>query len=574
MYSVAQNVRRNRRGSSLMGCDIMKWAIRSNVSHKSTKQLLTILQSYDIDVPRDPRTLLSTPRERSVQRKANGYYYYFGLEECLNQALDYLDETPAQVDIQVNVDGARLPFTDRCSIWPILVKICKMTIAPMVVCVFVCRNKPKPVEDYLEEFNQELEALLRRGMFVRDKFVVVNLQAFICDAPARAHLKKIKPHNSYNSCERCTVRGIQACGSRAYIVDGSEVPRTDSDFDSLSYSDGQTCHQVGVSPLIGLVPCVSGFVLDSMHLVFLGVVKRLVSSWRSGFGNRARLLSENQVQVISQQLQNLRGHLPSEMARQPALLNNSDTWKATECREFILYLAPYVMKKFLPPDHYKALVALSIAIYILCDEDNTSRVAFLDYAKQLLHYFVSNSEVLYSQSFVSYNVHSLLHIADDVQQFNCSLNDISAFPFESYQHFLVALLRGSRNPAQQIVNRLIEQKQAGFRRHLTTCKAKVSESSRDHCYFLRGNNVIFITNVLDDGFMGYLVHFSKFDDAFNCGIISTKFKIGTIRKTAVWNSITVKVQSCDFACKAVSYPCDDHFVVIPLAHYGRDRVSS
>ena len=70
----------------------------------------------------------------------------------------------------------------------------------------------------------------------------------------------------------------------------------------------------------------------------------------------------------------------------------------------------------------------------------------LDYANQLMHYFVKNSVKLYGEEFVVYNVHSLIHVADDVRRFG-SLNKINAFPFESY---LGKLKKNGQNSTQTI----------------------------------------------------------------------------------------------------------------------------
>ncbi len=45
------------------------------------------------------------------------------------------------------------------------------------------------------------------GIVHGGKALQLSVKAFICDAPARAFLKCIKNHNSYHSCERCTIRG-------------------------------------------------------------------------------------------------------------------------------------------------------------------------------------------------------------------------------------------------------------------------------------------------------------------------------------------------------------------------------
>ena len=41
----------------------------------------------------------------------------------------------------------------------------------------------------------------------------------------------------------------------------------------------------------------------------------------------------------------------------------------------------------------------------------------LDYAQQLLIQFVQHAEQLYGANFIVYNVHSLIHLLDDVRRF-------------------------------------------------------------------------------------------------------------------------------------------------------------
>lgn len=53
------------------------------------------------------------------------------------------------------------------------------------------------------------------------------------------------------------------------------------------------------------------------------------------------------------------------------------------------------------------------------------------FAKELLAYFVKKASELNGPEFVVYNVHSMLHIADDAKQF-CGLDKCSGFQFENY----------------------------------------------------------------------------------------------------------------------------------------------
>lgn len=53
---------------------------------------------------------------------------------------------------------------------------------------------------------------------------------------------------------------------------------------------------------------------------------------------------------------------------------------------------------------------------------------------------------------IVYNVHALVHLADEVQLHGC-LESFSAFPYESYLHKLKKLVRKTDFPLAQIIRR-------------------------------------------------------------------------------------------------------------------------
>ena len=112
-----------------------------------------------------------------------------------------------------------------------------------------------------------------------------------------------------------------------------------------------------------------------------------------------------------------------------------------------------MLKDVLRPDLYQHFLALSLACSILVSPVLAQR--YLPFAKELLCYFVKEGHELYGKEFLVYNVHCLLHICDDVMGF-CSLDQISAFPFENYMQMLKKLARSGRNPAVQIARRISE----------------------------------------------------------------------------------------------------------------------
>ena len=66
--------------------------------------------------------------------------------------------------------------------------------------------------------------------------------------------------------------------------------------------------------------------------------------------------------------------------------------------------------------------------------------AHLGYAADLLKYFVEKASFLYGAEFIVYNVHCLIHLADEVRNFG-SLVSCSGFPFENYLQKLKRLVR-------------------------------------------------------------------------------------------------------------------------------------
>lgn len=176
------------------------------------------------------------------------------------------------------------------------------------------------------------------------------------------------------------------------------VERSDSDFDSFSYKH----HQLYRSPLIASnVNCVNDFCLDYMHLVCLGVVKRMLLFIKAG--PRICKLSAGQLDQISTKLKKMSGLMPNEFARQPRGLDELKRWKATEFRQFLLYTGCILLKDVLPDGNYIHFLSLSIAMMIMLDSNKEKRENNLNYAKDLLVFFVTNSSKYYGPTFVSCN---------------------------------------------------------------------------------------------------------------------------------------------------------------------------
>lgn len=189
--------------------------------------------------------------------------------------------------------------------------------------------------------------------------------------------------------------------------------------------------------------------------------------------------------------------MPSEFARQPRSLHEIDRWKATELRQFLLYTGPVVLKTVVSPERYKHFLSLTVAMSILLESDDRIQNAYLQYAHELIKHFVTSCTALYGKTFPVYNVHGLNHLHEDASHFNCSLNDISCFPFENYLQQIKKHVRSGRNPLEQVTRRLSEIEHSEVKKR--KMQVFVSVKERDSCFLLEDERFAFVRQKNADG---------------------------------------------------------------------------
>lgn len=221
--------------------------------------------------------------------------------------------------------------------------------------------------------------------------------------------------------------------------------------------DNEEHHLVGLpSPLESLdVDMVLQFPLDYMHLVCLGVMRRMLNAWVKK-GKFIVRLSSQMISEFSTRLEMFRKQIPSEFARKPRALKYIDRWKASELRQFLLYTGPILGEGILDDNVLKHFRLLSSSIFILASPDLSKNLC--DYASQLIEKFVSSSPDFYGKEFIVQNVHSLTHLSNDVKRFG-PLDYFSAFPFENHLQLLKKKMRSPNKPLQQLFKRVNEKQQ-------------------------------------------------------------------------------------------------------------------
>lgn len=119
----------------------------------------------------------------------------------------------------------------------------------------------------------------------------------------------------------------------------------------------------------------------------------------------------------------------------------------------MLYWGPIVLKDLLPSELYDNLVLFSVGMYLLLSPGISEEM--LAFAHKSMVSFVEHFGELYGKDEIVYNVHQLIHLAEEYRTFG-TLDNILGFRFENYLGQIKQLLREAPQPLQQVVKRLSE----------------------------------------------------------------------------------------------------------------------
>lgn len=560
--------------------------IQGNLTHTQGNLILKALRTLPsfTYLPKDTRTLLHTPRGGAVVREINpGEYLHVGFEKSL---IRILQKTPPHLipnvlEVDWSTDGARLNNSGNIQIWPIQCSIANIaTSKPEVVGVYKGPKKPDNIDLFLKEFIDDVLQVIDRGgvSFLQKQFSVV-LRAFIADAPARSWLLNHFGHTSSNPCSKCRVIGTSCDGQMVFVGTNHRL-RTDDEYSRLDDED----HHKGPSPLSRLpMGMVSQVPIEYMHLICIGTAKKLLTAWIIGkYGKKMKFSGRNQ-NLISKRLEHIARYCPRNFSRKPRPLTDYKDYKATEGRQFTLYTGPVVLQGIMEKQGYLHYLLFHAAIRALCHSSPSSSI--LHFAQLALEKFVENCPHFYKHTFLSYNVHALLHLVKDVERLG-PLDSFSAFPYENNMIFFRKYYRKPHRPLQQFAYRQAEKEKreelkpltdadriklfdrhnegplpVGFSLHgsqykrlQTTTMFLGINSLGDKCCILNDLSVCIIRNIFVNHNSYFLVinKFEIVEDFYDVGIPSSS--IGIYKCFALCTDLSV-VSFNDVKAKCYLMPC-------------------
>lgn len=426
------------------------------ISNRAMSYLLAILEEEGLNVPSSVYLLkkpFSCDKKVDVIKSTlncGGEFVYLSIEDnikyCIDNNLIQLTDKYTEFRIMLNIDGLPLFRSSPVNIWPILVSFRDYDFGkPLPVGVYVGVKKP----DFSGFVSQLHSELLRLQNYVQicNFFIKVIDITFICDAPARSFLQCVKGHSGYNACPYCTIHGeyIHNKVVFPYLAAG-HAERTDDKYMSSSENN-----QLSRSPLVEVVSLKTGFPPEYMHLVCLGIMRRLLQSYMSNtHGLLPCRLSEGLKMQLNDRIKAHSNILPREFQRKVRPLSNYVHFKATELRTLLLYTGPIFFKNILSDEYYSHFLLLHFAIYVYISP-NLSRL--YEFAEECLNRFLFKIKDLFGMSGYTYNAHCLVHLPEFVRRLG-PLDTFSAFPYENYLSHLKKRIKTGSYVLTQTVNSL------------------------------------------------------------------------------------------------------------------------
>lgn len=274
--------------------------------------------------------------------------------------------------------------------------------------------------------------------------------------------------------------------SRTNIFPRTECAlRTDDEFRRKVYGSHHKCD----SPLLKLdIDMINHFpVADSLHLLHLGIMKRLLFGWRDGTFLYSDTKWRAQTTIDISEYLTTKCKMPAEFHRAVRGLTELAHWKGTEYRTCLHYTGTIALKDHLTDEAYDHFLMLFCATTICSSKDY---FWMLPIARAMLLQFIEIFGELYGEHHINSNVHNLAHVVDDVELFG-ELDTFSAYPFENVLGKIKRMPRHGHRPLFQATKRIMED----FNCHITSATA--DETIKRNQPILSKRNDGWVDNVPD-----------------------------------------------------------------------------
>ncbi|KAG4076727.1 hypothetical protein HA402_002014 [Bradysia odoriphaga] len=377
-----------------------------DVKRKASNILLRYIKyKFNVNVPIDYRTLLKTPVNPVPKYVAPGSYMHVGVQRAIYQLLSEAGSSVSliQIKMQFFIDGLQISRSTNDTTWLIMVNIRKASkrrLVPKVIGAYYGESQLTNFNEFLWPFVMELLDILDNGIPFNGNVLYPRILNFVLDAKARVACKAVKSINGYEGCDVCLAEGESIDGRMAFLNLESDL-RNDHDYRTRVYDDYH--HRESVLELLP-IDMIDAFPLDYLHCVLLGVTNWLLGHIR----NTPQILSSLDYDTINDRIEQFEKTRPTEFQHKlRSFIDHLGKMKGTEFRQYLLFVAPLLLKGIIDDEKIANLLKLHIASIIFSHKRFQK---YYDEADKLMRMFIVEFSEIYHPRHVVYVFHSLCHM--------------------------------------------------------------------------------------------------------------------------------------------------------------------
>ncbi|KAL7290560.1 hypothetical protein TKK_0015327 [Trichogramma kaykai] len=370
------------------------------------------------------------------------------------------------VSFTFNSDGSPVLKSSKFSVWPIHVVPNEIpadvrSSKPIRHLLWFGHNKPDMnimLRIFVEKINTLSDEDGGLNLTLNGEVRNVKVYAICCcvDTVARAPMQGMIQFNGYYGCNWCLHRGKRVLHKKGYTVKypltEDVVPdRTEEntlEFAEEAVNTGRIVFGVkSASPLLLLnqFDIIEGFVPDFKHVLPLGIVRQIAEYWLNST-NKDYSLSAEQKNRIDTHLSSIK--VPSYISRFCRSINDRKFWKSREWENWLLYYSLPIISDFSQMKEFADHWSLIVEAAHLLMKDEIQEHELLR-ANNLLKNAVADTEQLYGEDAMTYNIHQLLHLVQSVVDWG-PLWAHFGYPFENGNGQLLKVVHAAKGVINQM----------------------------------------------------------------------------------------------------------------------------
>ncbi|XP_043483995.1 uncharacterized protein LOC122512303 [Leptopilina heterotoma] len=292
---------------------------------------------------------------------------------------------------------------------------------------------------------------------VLSKFVVAF---FTTSSVVQPMVLRMNQHFEEFGCLFCFAKGKCIGKERIYDSTVSDLRTWETmkeDITKVMKTEKESRGVVGCSRLATLrtFDLIKGQVVDNVNNDYLGNAKKFNQLFLKNVGKPWYIGKRDKIKEVDNILTKIAVPSILTISKKPRSINTSNSWKASEWRNYLLYFSLPCLDEILPEPYFSHLAKYSEAMFIL----NSASISNTDLmkAKRYLDDFVNDTQKLYGEINMQFSVHFNRHSVFPTENWGPAWV-FSTLPYQSMCTPIADSIITPKHRAEQFVTRFFMKK--------------------------------------------------------------------------------------------------------------------